>query len=195
MKVLSSTVWGSVIRRKNPRNIWLWSPVGPDCRNSTRLGEIKTPRWEGTPRSHETSSQGKSSDFTGAWARLICWSWKVSWGGRERLWLTVGTRTLVVEDWRVLTGMNSLGGCHFGTKTWPHTTVCRLQCQDALGQPTSRAATQPHQPAGRLPNFPEATAPLNTPFDITLSTRGTRPNSIHQRAGTSSSNQEACTSL
>ena len=84
-------------QEEEPHNIWLWSPVGPHCRNSTRLGEIKTPLLEGTYRSRETSTQGKSSDFTEAWARPTCWSWKVSWGGREWLWLTVGTRTLVVE--------------------------------------------------------------------------------------------------
>lgn len=74
--------------------------------------------------------------------------------------------------WRVFTGMNSPGGCPSDTKTWPHPTVCRLQRRDALGQPTNRAATQPHESAARLPNFPEATA---------TSKHTLWHNSVHQR--------------
>ena len=35
--------------------------------------------------------------------------------------------------------------------------------------------------------------PLNTPLDMVLPTKGTRPSSTHQGAGTSPSHQEACT--
>ena len=38
--------------------------------------------WRAHTRSFCPGTQGKSSDFIGAWARLTCWSWRVSWGSR-----------------------------------------------------------------------------------------------------------------
>ena len=82
------------------------------------------------------------------------------------------------------------------TPRWPHSTACRLQCWDASGQTTNRAGTQPHPSADRLPKvFLSPQPPLNTSLDMALPTRGTRPSSTHQWAGTSPSYQEVCTSL
>ena len=90
--------------------------------------------------------------------------------------------------------MCSPGGRHFGTKTWPYPTACRLQCWNTSGQTTSRIGTQPHTSADRLPKAVLISKPpLDTPLYTALSTRGTRPSSTHKWAGTSPSQQEACT--
>ena len=52
---------------------------------------------------------------------------------------------------RMIIGVISPGGHHFGTETQPHSTVCRLQCWDTSGQTTNRVGTQPHPSADRLP--------------------------------------------
>ena len=54
------------------------------------------------------------------------------------------------------------------------------------GQTNNRVAAQPHPSADRL---------LKVFLSMALPTRGTRPNSTHQWAGTSLSHQKACTSL
>ena len=36
---LNSSFWGSSNRRRSPQIIWLWRPVGLDCRSPTGLGE------------------------------------------------------------------------------------------------------------------------------------------------------------
>ena len=54
-----------------------------------------------------TRTQGKSSDFIGAWARPTCWSWKVFLGGSRWLKLTLGTRTPVAEIPKRVNYMNS----------------------------------------------------------------------------------------
>ena len=40
----------------------------------------------------------KRSDLIGAWDRPTCWSWTVSFAGRDWLWFTVGTKDSGVED-------------------------------------------------------------------------------------------------
>ena len=49
-----------------------------------------------------------------------------------------------------LIGMSPLEGRHYLTKTWPHPTICRLQCWDTSGQTTNRVGTQPHPLADKL---------------------------------------------
>ena len=44
-----------------------------------------------------TRTQGKGSDFIGAWVKSTSWSWRVSWGYIVWLWLTLTTWTLMVE--------------------------------------------------------------------------------------------------
>ena len=71
----------------------------------------------------------------------------------------------------------------------------RLQCWDASGHTTNRVGTQPHPSSDRLPKVIQSQQPpINTPLEMALPTRGTRPSSTHQRADTSPSHQEACTS-
>ena len=72
---------------------------------------------------------------------------------------------------------------------------CRLQCWDTSVQATNRVGTQPHPWADRLPKDILSTqTSLNTPLDMALPIRGTRPSSTHQWPGTSPFHQEACTS-
>ena len=78
----------------------------------------------------------------------------------------------------MLIGVSSRRGHHFGTKTWPHPTACRLQCWDASGQTTSGMGerTQPHPSADRLPKVVlSSQPPKNIPLDTALPTRGTSP--------------------
>ena len=145
-------------------------------------------------RFHVHWDLGQSSDSIGDWARPTCRSWRVYWWGEGWLWLTVGIRTLVAETPELIT-VSSPEGHHFGTKTWPHPTACSLQCWDTSGQTTNRVGTQPHPSTNKLPKVVlNPQLPLNTLLDTALSTRGTKPSSTHQWAGTSPTHQEACTS-
>ena len=138
-----------------------------------------------------TRTQGKSSDFIGAWARPTCGSWRVSSGGRGELWFTVGTRKLEAEVPGNIHQCEFSWGLPFGTKTWPHPTACWFQHWDARGQKTNRVGTQLHPSADRLAkDFPSPKLTLDVPLDTALPTRGPRPNSTHQWAGTSQSCQE-----
>ena len=49
-----SPAWGSGIERRSPQSIWLWRPVGFECRSSPELGETDTLLLEGT---HKVSGQ------------------------------------------------------------------------------------------------------------------------------------------
>ena len=52
------------------------------------------------------------------------------------------------ESW--LTNVSSPGGSHFGTKTWPHPTACRVQGWDASSETTSNGGeySSNHQQTG-----------------------------------------------
>ena len=65
---------------------------------------------------------GQSSNSTGAWTGPTCCSWRVSRESRDWLWLTVGARTMWQKPQGLSLSVSSLGDCHFGTKTWPHST-------------------------------------------------------------------------
>ena len=65
---------------------------------------------------------GQSSNSTGAWTGPTCCSWRVSRESRDWLWLTVGVRTMWQKPQGLSLSVSSLGDCHFGTKTWPHST-------------------------------------------------------------------------
>ena len=185
---LQSLVWGSGIGRRSTQSIWLLRPEWLDNRNSTLGGH--------TQGLVHTGTQGKSNYFKGAWFRPTCWSWWVFWRGRGGFGSLWGQGHWWQTYQSVLIGVSVPGGCHFETKVWPHPTAYRLQCWDASGQTTSRAGTQSHPSADRLPKVSLSPwRPPNTPLDTSLLARGTRHSSIHQCAGTTPSHQEACTSL
>ena len=124
--------------------------------------------------------RAKSSDFIGAWARPTCWSWRVSFGGGGSWWLRYQG---------VLIGMSSPGGATLTLRPGP-----AQQCWEASGQTTNRAGTKPHPSSDRLRKvFLSLQPPLNTPHDTALPTRGPRPSSTHQWAGTCPSLKEVCT--
>ena len=135
---------GYGIRRRSPQSIWLWRPVGLECRSSTGLGETETPLLEGTHKVSRAQGPGQSGDSIRAWARPTCGSSSVSWGDGG----------LSVAHWwwmpqGILISMSSPGGCHFGTETWPHPATCKLQWLDATGQTTNRVSPT-HQETGCL---------------------------------------------
>ena len=39
-------------------------------------------------------TQSRSCDLKGSWVRPTCWSWRVSWRGRSKMELMLGTQTL-----------------------------------------------------------------------------------------------------
>ena len=129
---------------------------------------------------------GQSSDSIGAWVKPTCGSWRVSWRGEGWLWLTVGARTLVA---------GAPGNIHWRELSW-RLSIWHQDLAPVLGclRPNNRMGTQPQPSADRLPKVNlSPQLPIYIPLDTSLSTRGTRPSSTHQWAGTSSSHQEACT--
>ena len=99
MRVLSPTsdfpAWGSGIGR-SPMSIGLWRPTGLECRNSTGPGETEIILWEDA---HKVSCV--LGTMAKQWLHRILgetylWVLEGLLEG-DWLWLTVGTRTLVVE--------------------------------------------------------------------------------------------------
>ena len=89
---------------------------------------------------------------------------------------------------RILIGVSSPGGHHFGTKTWPYPTAYRFQCWNTSGQTTSRLGTP--LSADRWPTaILKTQPPLNILLDMTLPNRRTRSSSTQQWEGTSPSHQ------
>ena len=89
---------------------------------------------------------------------------------------------------RILLGVSSPGGHHFGIKTWPSPTAYRFQSWNTSAQTISRLGT--HLSADRWPIAILNTQPLlNTLLDMTLRNRRTRSSSTHQWEGTSPSHQ------
>ena len=131
----------------------------------------------------------------GVQARCTCRTWRVSQQGRGRLQPTAGARTPAVQGpteyfWRELSWKSCLG-----TKTWPHSIACRLQCWDTSDQTTNRVETQPHSSTDRLPQvILNPQPPRDMPLDTALPTRVTKSSFIHQWAVTSASHHEVCTS-
>ena len=70
--------WGASLRRRSPQSTWLWRPAGLKCMNSTWLGETDFTLRGRSQGLTLTGTEGKSSDFKGAWARPLCWSHGVS---------------------------------------------------------------------------------------------------------------------
>lgn len=119
-------------------------------------------------------------------------AWRASWGRGGWLRLTGGQGHWWQRPQEILISICSPGSRHIGTKTWPYPTACWLQGWNTSGQTTSRTGTQPSldgPPKAILRSQP----PLNTHLHTALVTRRTRPSSTNQWAGTSHSQQEACT--
>ena len=120
------------------------------------------------------------------WARLTCWYWRVSWGGRGWLWLTAGTKRLAAVAVASTHWCELSWRLPFPPKTSPQPKASRLQCWDTSSQTTNREGTEPHPSADRLFKVFLSTA---------LPTRGTWTSSTHQWAGTRPSHQQAWASL
>ena len=175
--------WGSGNGRRSPQRIWLWRPAGFDHRNSTQLGETETPLLEGAHKvSCAPGPRGKKQ-------------WPHKRLGQTYLLILEG----LLWRWRVAvahcrdkdtgssnSGEYSLVWVHLEAATSSPRPIPSQQCWDASGQTANRAGTQPHPSADRL---------LKVFLSTALPTRGTRPSSTYQWAGTSPSYQEACTSL
>ena len=78
--------WGSNKGTKNYQGIWLWRPVGFDCRISTGLGETETPHLEGGKnKTKHQDPRERNCDPTGDWIRLtsvgkaLVESWVKAW--------------------------------------------------------------------------------------------------------------------
>ena len=119
----------------------------------------------------------------------------MSWGGEGRLSLTTRARTLVAEapgniDWSEI----------FRRSIFWHQDPAPpnnlwLQSWKTSGQTTTKIGIQPHPSEDRLPKvLLSSHPPQNTPLDMALPIRGTRPSCTHERAGTSPFHQEGCTS-
>ena len=154
--------WEFGIRRTRPQN----PPVGLDCRKSTELRETETPFLEGAHKVLCTPGpKGKSSDYQEPGPDLTAGlaGFPGEAGG------SCGSLWRQGHWWQrsqgIFISVSSPGSRHFGTKTWPHPTACRLQCWDASCQTTNRAETQPHLSADRqLKVFLSPQSPLNTPL-------------------------------
>ena len=80
MKILSSTLrfpaWRLCKRTRNPQGIWVWWPVGLDCKTSTGLGETETSLLESKNKFcvHQDPKEGRSVP-TEDWASPTneCW--------------------------------------------------------------------------------------------------------------------------
>ena len=210
---LENNYISEVLPQENPEpqvklpSLWVWHQEKPpehlalkgfDHRNLTGWRETETPLLEGTHnfQAHWEGPRGKSSDFKRAWPNLPAGlrgsSGDIGGGcgslqGQKHLWWTY---------WGALIGTSGPRGRRFEAKTWSQPIAQRLQCSDVSGQTTNNARTQLHPSGDRLPKvFLNPQLPLNTHLDTVLSTKRTKPSSIHQWASIRPSQHEAYTSL
>ena len=157
----------------------------------TTGGNKRLHSWRAHTRFRVHWDPAQRSDSTGAWDRPTCRSWRVSWGGSESAVAHCGGK--------------DTGGR--GPREYDQREVAILAPRPGpTQQPAGSSAGMPQakQPAGETQPLPSADrlpkvvlssqSPLNTPPDMGLSTRRTRPSSTHQWAGSCPSHQEACTS-
>ena len=120
----------------------------------------------------------KRSDLIGAWDRPTCWSWRVSWEVR-------GTCSSL---WGQGHWWQGCWGVFAGTKARPHPIY---PLGSSVGKPQAKQPTgQKHSPTH---HHTAKSSWTHTPWKA-LPTRGTRPSSTQQWAGTSPSHQEVYTS-
>ena len=164
----------SGIRRRNSRSICLWSPVGLECR-SAGLEETDFTLAGGIQGFLYTGAQHKAG--TPQELETHCDSRR----GRKR--------------------SSSGRSPREHRQAWALLTVTVLASRPGptqvgvSGQTTGRTGTQPHPSADRVPQATlSSQPPISTPLNVASPTRGTRPSSSHQWAGSNPSHQEACTS-
>ena len=79
----------------------------------------------------------------------------------------------------------------FGIEIWPYPTACGIQCWDTRVQTTNQEGCSTSDQRTAYPkNFLNPQPPLHMPLDTPLRTRGPRPSSTHQWAGSNSFHQE-----
>ena len=137
-----SPALGSAIRRRWPQSIWLWRPAGLDHRRSTEPVKQRLLSWKAHQGLMYTRTPRKSSDFIGIWLRPTCWSWRISWGSRGQLCLSLesekqGENTGKCSSTWTLNGSRHLAWI-ISTKTWSQSIAYRQQCCDASGQATNK---------------------------------------------------------
>lgn len=84
-----------------------------------KAGEKIFLSWRAHTRFTVHWDQAQRNSFTGAWTRPTYGSWRVVCGGYDQLRLTEGPGHWWQRPQGIRLGVRSLGGCHFGTKTWP----------------------------------------------------------------------------
>ena len=87
---------GTGIRRRNTQSIWLWRPIGLECKTSTGLGEKETPHLES---SHKVSH---------------------ALGPRAKQWLHKTLGQTYLQDLEGLLGMQESAVAHCGGKNTGH---------------------------------------------------------------------------
>ena len=194
--MLGSSAWWSGIWRRSLQSMWLWRPVGLECKSSARLEETETPFLEGAHKvSCELQPRAKQ--------------WLHRSLGQTYLWVLeglLGRQGLAVAH---CSGKDTgSGGPREYFSAWvsllPEVAILVLRpgpTQQPAGssawtprtkQPTRWEYSPTHWQLPKVILSPQP--PLDTPLDTALPTRGTRPSSTLPWAGTSPSHQEACTS-
>ena len=117
-----SPTCGSRKGTENPQGIWLWRPVGFDCRTPTGLGK-QTLGGHNETCWHQDPGE-RSSDPTRNWARLACEHPGVSGRGVGWQWPTAGSGLWLQQTWEPLNaGIRPFeGGCHYHSLAWGQTT-------------------------------------------------------------------------
>ena len=187
--------WGSGIGRRSPQSIWLWRPVGLECRGSTGMGETETLLLEGAhkvsctlgPRPKQWLHRSLGQTFLwvlehllGRWESAVARCGGKDTGGRppREYWLAWAVPEVTILAMRLGPNQQPSGS-----------SAGMLQAKNKQGGNTALPR------ANRLPKVILSQQPrINIPLDTALPTRRKRPSSTHQWAGASSSHQEACTS-
>ena len=116
--------WGIWYQEEKTQSIWLWRPVGLECKSFAGLEETETPFLKGT---------NKFSCALGPRAKL----WLHKNLGQTYLYVLeslLGRQGLAMahcrgRNWRqraqgIITGVSSPRGHHFGNKAWAHPRAC-----------------------------------------------------------------------
>ena len=105
--------------------------AGLECGSSTGLGETDSTLGGHIWGFNAYCVPEQSRDSIGIWARPTCRSWRVSWGCRSQLWLTVVAGHWTWRSLEIIIRVSAFGGFHF-RKIWPcPTAACKHKCWES----------------------------------------------------------------
>ena len=141
-----SPVWASGIPRRSLHSIWLWRARGTWVQELHRTEGSRDSTLGGCTQGFMCpGTQGKAVTPQ-EWVRPTCRFWRVSWGGGDWLWPTVGQGHWQRRPQGIFFNVSSPGGHHLVLGPGPTQQPASSSAGGASGQPTGWEHSPSNQP-------------------------------------------------